>query len=114
MRRFSQFFIIAVCLGGLSPIACTQSSAQQEQTEAKRRVATRVVPIYPELARKMRIMGSVRIEAIVSPDGSPKAIRVIGGHPLLAQAATDAIHKWKWTPAGQETTEIIEIKFNPE
>jgi TonB family protein len=113
VRRFPQFFIIAVCLGGLSPVACTQS-AQQEQTEAKRRVASRVVPVYPGLARKMRIMGSVRIEAIVSPDGSPKAIRVIGGHPLLAQAATEAIHKWKWTPAGQETTEIIEIKFNPE
>jgi outer membrane biosynthesis protein TonB len=58
----------------------------QEQTEAKRKVVTKGVPIYPELARKMRIMGSVRIEVIVSPDGSSKTIRVIGGHPLLAHA----------------------------
>jgi TonB family protein len=110
--RFSQLLIIAICFGGFFPSG--QSPAPQEQTEAKRKVVTKVVPIYPELARKVHIMGSVRIEVIVSPDGSSKTIRVIGGHPRLAQAATDAIHKWRWVPAGQETTEVIEIKFNPE
>jgi hypothetical protein len=54
------------------------------------------------------------LEGVENSGSSSKTIRVIGGHPLLAQAATDAIHKWRWVPAGQETTEVIEMKFNPE
>jgi TonB family protein len=114
MRRVSISAAVAVCLVGLLPITCNRSFAQQEQTEVKRRVVTKVVPLYPELARKMHITGIVRIEVIVPPDGSPKTIRVMGGHPVLAQAATDAIHKWKWAPVQQETTELIEMKFNPD
>jgi len=98
-------------LVGLLPITCNRSFAQEEPNEANRKVVTRVAPLYPELARKMHISGIVRMEAVVPPDGSPKTIRVIGGHPVLVQAATDAIHKWKWVPVRQETTEVIEMKF---
>jgi membrane protein involved in colicin uptake len=50
---------------------------------------------------------------VVAPDGSAKTVAIKGGHPLLAQAAHDAVQKWKWVAAPKETHELIEVKFNP-
>ena len=105
--------LLACCVGSVV-FACRPSFAQQEQIEAKRKVLGKVVPVYPELAHKMHISGSVKLEVIVAPNGSPKNPKALGGHPLLVQAASDAISKWKWAPSAQETTESIEIKFNPD
>lgn len=113
MRRQVGVVFLA-CWVGSVVFACQPSFAQQEQIEAKRRVLSKVVPAYPELARKMHIDGSVKLEVIVAPNGSPKNTKALGGHPLLVQAASDAINKWKWVPSAQETTELIEIKFNRE
>jgi TonB family protein len=62
----------------------------------------------------MALAGIVRVEAVVSPDGSVKAVAVKGGHPVLAQAAVNAVRKWKWEPASQESREAVEVKFSPE
>jgi len=105
--------LLAFCVGSVA-FGCQPSFAQQEQIEAKRKVLSKVVPVYPELARKMHISGSVKVEVIVAPTGSAKNTKALGGHPLLVQAASDAISKWKWAPSTQETTESIEIKFNPD
>ncbi|MGA7568737.1 MAG: energy transducer TonB, partial [Terriglobales bacterium] len=72
------------------------------------------VPIYPELASKMRITGTVRVEVLVAPNGKVKNTEVIGGSPVLAKAAIDAIEKWKWGPAPEETRELIELDFHPQ
>ena len=73
----------------------------------------RAVPVYPDLARKMQIRGTVRVEVVVAPNGKMKSSQVSGGSPLLAKAAVDAIEKWKWAPAPQETKELIELNFHP-
>jgi len=85
----------------------------QETSEGSRQVVTRVTPQYPSLARGMKLQGSMKVEAVVAPDGSARTVAIKGGHPLLAQAAHDAVQKWKWVPAPAETRELIEIKFNP-
>jgi TonB family protein len=88
-------------------------SLAQEQPEAARKIASRVVPEYPELARKMQITGTVRVEVTVGPNGKSKFTQVVGGSPVLAKAAVDAIEKWKWAPGPQETKELIELNFHP-
>ncbi len=88
-------------------------SLAQEQPETQRKLVSRVVPEYPELARKMQIAGTVRIEAAVAPNGKVKFTQVLGGSPLLVKAAVDAIEKWKWAPAAQESKELIELNFHP-
>ena len=85
----------------------------QESSEGSRQVVNRVTPQYPSLARGMKLQGSVKVEAVVAPDGSAKRVAIKGGHPLLAQAAHDAVQKWKWVAAPAETRGLIEIKFNP-
>lgn len=79
--------------------------------EGKRKVKSRVTPTYPELARRMNITGRVKIEVIISPDGRVKSTRAIGGHPLLVQACQDAVKEWKFTPAPEESTQIVEFDF---
>ncbi len=97
----------------LAPTASFAQQEQQDQPESNRKVVNRVVPQYPELARTMNLRGTVRVEALVLPNGSVKAVEVKGGHPVLAQAAENAIRKWRWQPAKTETREPIEVKFDP-
>jgi hypothetical protein len=50
------------------------------------------------------------VEAVVAPDGSTKAVKIKGGDPLPAQAAHDAVQKWKWTPASpRQITEYLTL-----
>ena len=53
----------------------------------------------------------VKIEVVISPDGRVKTTRVVGGHPLLVQACQDAVREWKFAPAPEETTQIVEFEF---
>jgi hypothetical protein len=53
------------------------------------------------------------VGVVVAPSGKAKFTQVIGGNPLLAKAAVDAIEKWKWAPAAQETKELVELNFHP-
>jgi|ERR1043166_3757774 TonB family protein len=95
----------------LAPIL---SRAQQsEQSEGTRKVMNRVTPQYPALARTMNLKGLVRAEAVVAPNGTVKSVEGKGGHPVLVQAAQNAIRQWKYEPSSHETRESIEIQFNP-
>ncbi|HMH00566.1 MAG TPA: energy transducer TonB [Terriglobales bacterium] len=94
-------------------LSSTFSSAQQEQSESKRKVVTRVVPAYPDLARRMNVRGTVKLEALVASNGNVKSLQVRGGHPLLTEAAQTAILKWRWEPSSHETREPVEVRFDP-
>jgi protein TonB len=58
----------------------------------------RVEPIYPALARQMRVSGVVELEGIIGTDGRLKELRVVSGHMLLAKAALDAVRQWIYEP----------------
>ena len=80
--------------------------------EGKRKVKSKNAPTYPELARRMNVSGKVKIEVIITPDGHVRSTRVIGGHPLLVQTCQDAVKEWKFFPAPEETTQIVEFDFH--
>ncbi len=85
----------------------------QQSEELVRRAKSRVQPVYPELAKKMNLAGTVKIEVTVATNGVVREARVVGGHPVLANAALDAAKKWRFEPAAGESTGIIEFKFEP-
>jgi periplasmic protein TonB len=62
------------------------------------RVLNRVNPVYPPLARQTRISGTVRLHAIIAKDGTVQQLEVMSGHPLLVQAALDAVRQWRYQP----------------
>ena len=96
-----------------SVLFATASFGQNGTTdEGKRKVKTRVAPQYPELARRMSVAGKVKMEVTITPDGKVKSIRTIGGHPLLVQACQDALKDWKFLPATEESTQVVEFDFH--
>ena len=102
--------VLTLALTG-GPVHVKAQQAQSE--ELVRRAKSKVQPSYPELARKMNIAGTVKIEVVVAPNGTVKDARVVGGHPVLASAALEAAKKWRFEPAGGESSGIIDFKFEP-
>jgi TonB family protein len=108
MRKVVGFVLFALVLTSLAPAQSSQAS------NSPRKVASRVAPNYPELAKKMHIQGIVKVEAVVRANGTVKSTRALGGNPVLIDAATDAVSKWKFEPASADTTEIVQLSFTPE
>ena len=100
--------VVFVTLGYSSPPCRAQAVS-----EHARKIVSKVDPLYPDLARRMSMQGTVRLEAVVTSNGKLKHAEVLGGSPLLAKAAIDALEKWKWEPSSQETRELILINFRP-
>ena len=57
-----------------------------------------VPPVYPVLASRARVSGTVVLEATLTAQGTVSEIRVISGHPLLIQAAIDCVKQWQYEP----------------
>jgi TonB family protein len=104
--------MLLACVAGMlfaGGFAIAQQSSSVE--EGKRKIKTKTNPVYPELARRMGLLGKVKIEVIIAPDGHVKNARLIGGHPVLVQPCLDAVKDWRFEPASEETTQIISFDF---
>lgn len=78
---------------------------------ADRKVERRVAPMYPELAKRMHIEGTVRVQVTIAPDGSVTQARTLSGNRMLAPAAEDAIKRWRFEPEAAASTENIAVDF---
>jgi TonB family protein len=110
-------FLTKICgvrTSGLLPLGtimlCLAAFAQDDPG---RKVKSRVAPAYPEIARKMGIAGSVKLQLTIAANGNVKETKVIGGHPILVTAAVDAVKKWKFETASAESSGTVEVKFEP-
>lgn len=87
--------------------------SQDAQQDISRHAKSKVQPIYPELARKMNLSGTVKVQVVVAPNGTVKDAKVMGGHPVLATAALDAVKKWRFEPASTESSGVVDFRFEP-
>jgi len=83
------------------------------QAQEGRKALNSPAPAYPEVARRMRLTGVVKVQVVIGPDGRIKDKTVIGGHPVLVSAVEETLKNWKYTPAGGETTAQLEFNFHP-
>jgi TonB family protein len=75
----------------------------------------KVQPVYPPLAKQARIQGAVIMNAILAKDGTVQNVTVVSGHPLLVQAALDAVKQWVYQPTllnGQPVEISTQISLN--
>lgn len=75
----------------------------------------RVEPDYPELAKRARVQGMVLLQVTVDEQGSVAEVKVVRGHPLLNQAAIDAVTQWKYSPTllnGEPVPVIATVTVN--
>jgi protein TonB len=61
-------------------------------------IIKRVLPIYPDIAKKTRTSGTVRLMGVIAKDGTVQELKVISGHPLLIPAALEAVRQWVYRP----------------
>jgi TonB family protein len=76
-----------------------------------RAVKSRTAPVYPEIAKRMRIAGEVRLEVTVDPDGKVIDVKKISGNTMLSTAAEDAVRKWRFEPGPGTSTVEVSLNF---
>jgi TonB family protein len=97
---------------GWAALGASRTGAQEAANEmVKRKLKSKVLPEYPAIAKQLNLQGKVRIETTVAADGRVTNTKVVGGNPVLASAACDALKKWRFEPGLKDTTEVIEIDF---
>ncbi len=72
-------------------------------------------PVYPALAKQARIQGTVTLNAVIGKDGHVVNLAVVKGHPLLIQAALDAVKDWVYKPTllnGSPVEVVTQIDVN--
>ncbi len=95
--------IAMVAILAMAPLAMAQDGGRSRKSVGK--------PVYPELAKKMNISGTVKVEVVVTPAGSVRSAKALGGHPLLIEAAVTAAKQSKFEAGPDETTEVIPFQF---
>ncbi len=79
------------------------------------KLENKVMPQYPPLAKQARIQGTVRLQAVISKDGTVQNLQVVSGHPLLVPAAIQAVRQWRYKPTylnGEPVEVVTEIDVN--
>jgi periplasmic protein TonB len=113
--------VIGGVIGGVGgappPPKPAQTRIRQGGQVQAAKLVNKVQPLYPPLARQTRISGTVRLHAIIAKNGTVEQLEVISGHPLLVQAALDAVRQWKYqaTTLNGENVEVdttIDVIFS--
>ncbi|HXY13901.1 MAG TPA: energy transducer TonB [Terriglobales bacterium] len=106
MRRATLIALCAFCLSAL------YNGFAQDAQVSSRKLLVKVQPQYPELAHAAHITGIAKLQARVNTNGRVESVEILGGHPLLAQAAVLAVRQWKWEPSSQASEETVVVKFS--
>ena len=78
-----------------------------------RKALSNPVPVYPDVAKRMHLSGTVKVQVVIGADGRIKEKNFIGGHPVLVNAVEETLKNWKYAPASGETTTQLEFNFHP-
>jgi TonB family protein len=92
-------------------MAQSDAGSTRVQNSGSRAVRSNIPPKYPDLARQMNITGAVQLQVTVDAGGSVKDVRVLGGHPVLVQAAVQAVRSWKYRSGPAESVELVHLIF---
>ena len=109
--------LLCLLLLGLSlssPGLNTRLNAQKaDKPVIARKLLTQVEPEYPPDLKRAAIGGVVRLDIIVNSKGAVDFVQVAGGNPILAEAATRAVKRWKYVPASSSTNIRVNFRFDP-
>ena len=88
----------------------------QLSPQTAQNVTVSVPPDYPLLARQMKVQGAVRLQALISRDGTIQELQILSGPGILATAAREAVKQWHFKPYIQngqpvETQARITVNF---
>lgn len=58
----------------------------------------RIEPVYPTMARSSGLQGQVELQFRILKDGSVSDVRRVSGQSVLANAAIEAVRRWRYEP----------------
>jgi TonB family protein len=93
---------MALCLG-----------AGNLQAQEGRKALSNPAPSYPDVAKRLHLVGTVKVQIVIGADGKIKETSFIGGHPVLVNAVEETLKTWKYAPGTAETTTLLEFNFRP-
>ncbi|HEY2544901.1 MAG TPA: TonB family protein [Candidatus Acidoferrum sp.] len=82
---------------------------REDSSDLFKQLIARPAPVYPELARRAHIRGVVKLQVKVKTDGTVEVQKILEGEPVLADAAMDAVKKWRANPATINGTRVETI-----
>jgi TonB family protein len=107
--------------GGVSGAVASRDAGSNPQTirvggnVQQANLISKVNPVYPPLAKQARIQGVVHLTTTIGADGAVQNLEVISGHPLLVQAAMEAVKQWLYKPTllnGSPVAVITQVDVN--
>jgi len=93
-------------------LALLVSMALPARAADDRPVKQRVPPVYPEIAKRMKIGGEVKLQATVDATGKVTEVKTVSGNHMLSVAAEDAVRKWRFEPGAGEAHVDVAVTFN--
>jgi TonB family protein len=103
---------MGVRLMQVAVLALLVALAMPSRAADERAIKLRVAPVYPEIAKRMRIEGVVRLEVSVDPAGKVTSVKTISGNRALSIAAEDAVRQWKFESAPNASTVVVTVGFD--
>jgi len=100
-------------LGGVLLSVALSLGVAGLQAQESRKVLSSPAPSYPDVAKKLRLVGTVKVQVVIGTDGKIKGTTFIGGHPVLVNAVEETLKTWKYAPSSGETTTLLEFNFRP-
>jgi protein TonB len=82
---------------------------------AEANLIKKVQPTYPPLAKSARVQGTVEFTAVISKEGKIENLKLVRGHPLLVNAAKEAVLQWRYKPTmlnGEPVEVVTDIIVN--
>jgi protein TonB len=95
--------------------AAQDSDIKVSRSEAMKAATSKVPPVYPAMAKQLRLEGDVEVEAHITESGTVESVKPLTGNLILMNAAVDAIKRWKFTPfteGGKPVKAVAPIQFS--
>jgi protein TonB len=105
---FSGLLLATQCISAADP------SLRIVESDAKKAATEKTSPVYPMVARQLKVTGRVVVEAVVSETGTVVEARPVTGNPILTKPAVDAVKKWKFKPfeeGGKAVAALVSLSF---
>ena len=117
-------WLIAVGLGLVLTVIAPELRADEKKQDAAkadeatsnrtpRKLIRKVEPVYPQDLKRRSIGGVVRLDLKISASGNVEKIAIVGGNPILADSAAQAVKKWQYAPASSSSSMLLNLEFNP-
>lgn len=96
-----------VSLDGVKTLAVSQAG-----NDGARKLISRVEPVYPAILQNNHIGGTVRLKVNIASNGTVEDVELLGGNPILGEAAMAAVRKWVYAAGRSRTQTEVIIPFD--